>query len=66
MSYGAELLADHAYEIHNSQREDVCGKCRWNRYDGYDDRFYCGCECSENYGYSTAYLDSCSEWKEKE
>jgi hypothetical protein len=64
MGYGAELLADHAYEIHNSQREDVCGQCRWNRYD--DDGFYCGCKESDYYGHSTMYSDSCDEWKEKE
>lgn len=63
MSYGAELLADHAYEIHNSQREDVCGQCKWNRYD---DGFYCGCKDSDYYGHSTAYSDHCSEWEEKE
>ena len=63
MSLGAGYLADHAYEIYESQREDVCGRCKWNRHDGRG--FYCGNMYSENSGCYTDYTNSCSEWKEK-
>lgn len=64
MGLGSEWLADHAYEIEQSMREDVCGRCRWNRHDGRG--FCCGNTYSEHNGCYTAYTDSCSEWQGKE
>lgn len=45
---------------------EVCGTCRWNRYDRDSGDFYCGCDRSENEGASTFYDDRCDEWEEKE
>lgn len=49
----------------DSERE-VCGTCRWSRYDRELNDFYCQNRDGENYGAGTAYDDSCSDWEEKE
>ena len=46
---------------------NCCGECKYNKrnwsQDGY---FYCSNVDSDNYGYSTAYSDSCDDYEEKE
>ena len=49
-----------------------CGECKYNEYETNDTeyaieiRFYCGNEYSDNYGYNTAYSDSCEDYEEKD
>ena len=47
----------------------LCGECRYNKRDWTNPKnpdFYCSNERSENYGYNTAYTDTCDEWEGKE
>lgn len=49
-------------------KEQVCGMCKYNVRDWTNKNnpdFYCSCEDSENYGYNTAYTDTCEEWEER-
>ena len=49
--------------------KECCGNCKYNKRDWTNKNnhdFYCGNEQSDNYGYNTAYLDSCDDFEEKE
>ena len=50
----------------DSEEREVCGTCRWNRYDRESKDFYCGNKDGDNHGASTAYDDSCRDWEEKD
>lgn len=45
---------------------EVCGECKHNKYDLWDDAFFCTNERSENCGCPTFYNDTCDEYEEKE
>lgn len=45
---------------------ECCGTCKWHRYDGYEDDFYCVNGYSEYYTDFTGYEDSCDEWEERD
>ena len=63
MSYGAEFLAEYAYEIYQAQREDVCGNCKWNRRLG--SGFGCGNGRSDYYTDYTEYTDTCECFEQR-
>ncbi len=43
-----------------------CGSCKYNKRDwDHSEDFYCENEESENYGASTFYDDTCSEWEKE-
>lgn len=45
---------------------EVCGKCRFHRYDNELKDFVCTCSDSEAYGLATAYDDYCNEYDRKD
>lgn len=53
-------------------REEVCGNCRFNKYDfdgsGIRQKggFYCNNERSENCGCPTAYSDTCNDFEDRD
>ena len=65
MSYGAEFLAEYAYEIDQAQREDVCGKCKWHRRYEHDKYWSCDNKDSEYYTDYTDYTDTCEEFEQR-
>lgn len=59
MSYGAEILADYAYEIDQARREDICGRCKWHKYDGFGRAWACVNDRSDYVADFTDYTDTC-------
>ena len=45
--------------------ENVCGNCKYNKYDYTTEEFTCDCEESAYYGLETYYEDSCDVFEEK-
>lgn len=45
--------------------ENVCGNCKYNKYDYTTEEFTCDCEESAYYGLETYYEDSCDDFEEK-
>ena len=46
--------------------KEVCGTCKYNKYNSYEQSYYCGNEDSDYYGIDTAYDDECEEWEDKD
>lgn len=65
MSYGAELLSDYAYEIDQAQREDVCGECKWHKYDEFGRAWVCTNDRSDYVADFTDYTDTCEHFEQR-
>jgi len=49
-----------------TEEKEICGNCKFSKYDFVTKSVICSCEESECYGIDLFYKDSCSEFEEKE
>lgn len=43
--------------------EEICGKCKYHRYDIAFEEWYCANKQSENWAEITQYDDECEDWE---